>query len=171
MKLINIGDASVYSVQWCILSTREGKIRKKNIKKGVPFFNEAFKLKLVKSYKSIEIVVLLCFLSVGFIFFSLYVPQKLLWWHSFMQISGNQHTHRDVGLMMTWSAFTMLLKSSVSQLSISRLRYNHAQQTGLKWAPDGKAGLAHLFRDLLSVTAQMTLYCLWASSEVFVWKS
>lgn len=52
--------------------------------------------------------------------------------HSFMQISGNQHTYWDVGL---------------------------------KWAPDGKAGLAHLFWALLSATAQATSYCLWASSE------
>lgn len=71
-----------------------------------------------------------------------------------MQIAGNQHTYQDG--MRCWprddmsvksfrSAFIVLLKSPASQPNIVRLGYNHSQQTGLKWAPDGKASLACLF--------------------------
>lgn len=84
-----------------------------------------------------------------------------------MQIARSRHftkmrcwTHDDVSVKSFRSAFIVQLKSPASQLNIVRLRYNHSQQTGLKWAPDGKTALAGLFSALVSTLAQVTSYCL-----------
>lgn len=94
--------------------------------------------------------------------------------HSFMKIADNRHTPQDQ--MRLWphgdtlvksfrSAFIVPLRSPVSPPNIVRLTCSRPQQTGWKWAPDGKATFPSLFWALAPTTEHVTSYHLWTALE------
>lgn len=149
--------------------------------KGISYYRQLFNFNLAghNAHKTPSTLTVLfwyfyalCFLKLALLIL-VSLKSSLRSIHSLIQTAANKHTRQGEMRYWRWHVRKKLQKCfhcAAREFCVSdehcRLKCNHCQQTGLKWATDGKAVLfARLFWALVSTPARVTSYCLWAALE------